>query len=284
MATTSKIISKMSSPLVLLLLAALLAGGVAWLAYLYLQQREESIKTEIMASSRKKATPKVSVVVPNGDAAVGTVLNGQRFVSRSIDDDLVYPDAILAADFPQMEGQKLARPVLRGRPVRLSDLQVPVVNDVAAVVPAGRRAMTIDIDNINSIAQTLRPNHRVDIFLMSKAPKLEVGLGDMDEKAREQTSVFMQNVLILATGREFVDVNAPRERTEKMVRPGEVEGASPPNKNLHPPPLCGRGRPREGPCQPAQPPQLHLRRPPHQGKRHQAQGQESRDNTKTTVS
>lgn len=226
MATTSKILSKMSSPLVLLLLAALLAGAVAWLAYVYLQQREESIKTEIMASSRKKATPKVSVVVPMSDAAVGTVLNGQTFVSRSIDDDLVYPDAVLAADFPSLEGQKLARAVLRGRPVRLSDLQVPAVNDVAEVVPLGRRALTIAIDNNNSIAQTLRPNHRVDIFLMSKAPKPELGMGEVDDKALEQASLFMQNVVVLATGQEFVDVNAPKEKTAQMVRPGEVEGAS----------------------------------------------------------
>ncbi|MDP2371800.1 Flp pilus assembly protein CpaB [Rhodoferax sp.] len=231
MVTTSKVISKMSSPLVLLLLAALLAGGVAWLAYFYLQQREESIKSEIMASSQKKATPKVAVVVSKVDAAVGTVLNGQTFVSRSIDDDLVHPDVVLAADFPSLEGQKLARAVLRGRPVRLSDLQVPAVNDVAAVVPPGRRALTISIDNNNSIAQTLRPNHRVDIFLMSKAPKPELGMGELDDKALEQTSLFMQNVVVLATGKEFVDVNAPSERTAQMVRPGEVQGASQQDKN-----------------------------------------------------
>lgn len=228
-----KIIGKLTSPLVLLLLAALLAGGVAWVAYAYLQQREAVIKNELTAKSRQKETPRVSVVVPKADAAIHTVLNNNSFVSRSVDEDLVYPDAIRASDFPSIEGQKLARPVLRGRPVRLSDLQVPEINDVAAVVPAGRRAMTIDIDNLNSIAQTLRPNHHVDIFLVSKAPKSEGHQGEADDRLREQASLFMQNMVVLATGKEFADVSGNGERLSSMVRPGEVAGAGDRERNFN---------------------------------------------------
>jgi pilus assembly protein CpaB len=230
MALNSKLLSKLTSPLALLLFAALLAGGVAWVAQVYLKQREEAIKNELVAGNRKKQTPKVSVIVPKADAGLHTVLNTQMFVSRTIEEDLAYPDAIKASDFPAVEGQKLARPVLRGRPVRLSDLQVPEVRDVAAVVPAGRRAMTIDIDNLNSIAQTLRPNHRVDVFLMSKAPKDKVP--GADDKPLEQATLFMQNMVILATGKEFADVTGDTDRSSQMVRPGEVQGASERDKNF----------------------------------------------------
>lgn len=226
MNTKSKnLLVRLTHPLVLLLLAALLAAGVAWVAYAYLQQREEAIKSEMAAKNRRRETPKVAVVVPKTDAGIHTVLNGQTFVSRPVEEDLVYPDAIRAADFPSFEGQKLARPVLRGRPVRLSDLQVPEVRDVAAVVPAGRRAMTIAIDDLNSIAQTLRPNHRVDIFLMSKAPKTGQP-GDTDDRLREQATLYMQDMVILATGQQFVDTERDAERTSQMVRPGDVQGAS----------------------------------------------------------
>lgn len=230
---SKKIIGKLTSPLVLLLLAALLAGGVAWVAYAYLQQREAVIKSELTAKSRQKEAPKVSVVVPKADAAIHTVLNNNSFVSRSVDEDLVYPDAIRASDFPSIEGQKLARPVLRGRPVRLSDLRVPEVNDVAAIVPAGRRAMTIEIDNLNSIAQTLRPNHHVDIFLISKAPKAEGHQAEADDRLREQAILFMQNMVVLATGREFADVSGNGERLSSMVRPGEVAGAGDRERNFN---------------------------------------------------
>lgn len=225
MANNSKIAAKLSSPLALLLMAAVLAGGVAWLAYYYLQQREETMKQELAVKSQKKATPKVSVVVPKIDAGVNTVLNENNFVARKIEEDLVYPDTLLAANFNAMIGQKLARPVLSGRPVRLTDLQLPEVNDVSTILPQGTRAMTIDIDNLNSIAQTLRPNHHVDIFLLSKAPKPSNPGEEVDEKSLEQVSLFMQDMVVLATGKEFQDVSTAPDQSAKMVRPGEVEGA-----------------------------------------------------------
>lgn len=225
MATSPSVKSaKFKSPLVLLLIAALMAGAVSWVAYYYLQQREAAMKAEIAAKGKLTHTPKVSVAVPIRDVGVGTVLNGASFVSRPIDEDLVYPDTILAADFPSMEGLKLARPVLHGRPVRMSDLVAPEIKDVAAILPAGRRAVTIEIDDINSIAQTLRPNHHIDLFLLSKGQKRDGGADDGDA-ALEQATLYMQDVVVLATGTEFHDIrNGDAGAATKMVRPGEVPG------------------------------------------------------------
>lgn len=231
----SKLVARLTSPLSLLLVATALAAGVALLAYMYLQKREASIKDELAASARKPETVAVRVVVPKADAKVGTLLNTANFVARPVEADLVYPDSILADDFAAMEGMRLARPVLRGRPVRLTDVQQPEVADVATVVPAGSRAMTIDIDNLNSIAQTLRPHHHVDIFLMSKAPKPARGDGRaaVDDAALEQATLFMQDMVVLATGKEFQDVGrTPEDQANKMVRPGEVEGAAGADKNF----------------------------------------------------
>ena len=83
--------------------------------------------------------------------------------------------------------------------------------------------MTIDNDNLNSIAQTLRPNNRVDIFLLSKVPSKG---GGGDERALEQATLFMQNMVVLATGRHFQDVIKNPELNSKMSTPGEVEGAT----------------------------------------------------------
>ena len=68
MANQSKLLARLTSPIALLLLATALAAGVALLAYVYLQKREESIKSELAEKSQKKVTPKVSVVVPKVDA------------------------------------------------------------------------------------------------------------------------------------------------------------------------------------------------------------------------
>ena len=222
MATPKPAPAKLKSPLVLLLIAAVMAGAVSWAAYYYLQQKEASMKAEIVAKGRANVVERVEVAVPIADVPVGTVLNQNTFVARKVEADLVYPDTVLAANFPSLEGSKLARPVLRGRPLRLTDLVMPEVKDVSSILPPGRRAMTIDIDNVNSIAQTLRPNNRIDLFLMTKAKSAGAG---GEEAEQEQATLYMQNMVVLATGNEFFDVNgAPAGAAEKMVRPGDVPG------------------------------------------------------------
>ena len=217
-------LQRLKSPWVLLVLAAGLAALVAYIAYAYLQQREQRIKEEVTARSARGQTPKIAVVVPRDDARVGIVIDQGIFVTRDIEQDLVYPDTVLANDFAGVRGQRLARPVLRGRPLRITDLQAPEVTDVASVLPVGMRAITIEIDSVNSIAQTLRPGHRVDVFLLSKANKPRDA--EVPEMALNQATLFMQNLSVLATGQEFQDVAASDpERAAKMVRPGEVAGA-----------------------------------------------------------
>ncbi|MFT7722009.1 MAG: Flp pilus assembly protein CpaB [Roseateles sp.] len=217
-------LARLKNPWVLLLFAAGLAALVAYIAYVYLQQREQRIKEEVAARASHGQTPRVAVVVPRQDAPVGTGLDQGLFVARDIEQDLVYPDTIMARDFDSVRGQRLARPVMRGRPLRLTDLQAPEVDDVASLLPAGMRAVTIEIDTVNSIAQTLRPGHRVDLFLMSKADKAKDS--EIAEMRLNQATLFMQNLTVLATGQEFQDVaGGDAEKLAKMVRPGEVQGA-----------------------------------------------------------
>jgi pilus assembly protein CpaB len=208
-------------PLILLLMAAALASGVAWLAYRYLQKREAALAAEFSARDRRNAASLVAVAVPRADAAAGTVVDTTTFVSRPVEDDLVYPDTVLARDFDALRGRTLARPVLRGRPLRLSDMTAPAVRDVAAILPPGRRALTIDIDNVNSIAQTLRPSHHIDLYLLHKGVVAEQG-GE-----QERATLYMQDVVVLATGTEFRDIGqagAGTVNTAEMARPGDVEG------------------------------------------------------------
>lgn len=221
----SRVRSGLKNPLVLVIIAAVLAGGVAWIALKYLQQREAAMKAEIAASGKTGGPRRVQVAVPMVDAPVGTVLSLDTFVARPVEEDLVYPDTVLADDFQSLQGLKLARPVLRGRPLRLTDVQTPEIRDVATVLPAGQRALTIEIDNINSIAQTLRPNHRIDIYLLSKADGKGGGADEGGEKGREQVSLYMQDMVVLATGTEFYDVTrSDGPDVDKMVRPGDVDG------------------------------------------------------------
>ncbi len=209
------------SPWGLLVIALFFAAGLSFAIFEYLQDREQRLKEEITAqASNQENTPTISVVVPLGDAGAGSVISSENFAVRTVAEDLVYEDTIKASDFEQFSGQKLARPVLGGRPVRITDLMAPEVKNVALVVPNGMRAVTIPIDNLNSIAQTLRPGNQVDIFLLSRAPKLQENLPD---EALDQASLFMQNMEVLAVGRDFADPRLGQDIADRMVRAGDVQ-------------------------------------------------------------
>jgi len=221
------LIEKARSPWVLLLVAIAVAAGISLLAFNYLDSRERHIKEEAAAQAARvaagKRVPEVRVVVPVADAGIGTVISSQAFAARSIAQDLLYSDTIKASDFEFFSGQKLAKPLQKGRPLRISDLIAPEVRDVAAVVPAGKRAVTISIDNLNSIAQTVRPGNLLDIFLVSRAPQLDE---KVPAETLDQTMLFMQNMEVLAVGRDFNDPRLHPDLKQNMVRPGEVAGSN----------------------------------------------------------
>lgn len=216
------LLAKARSPWALLLVALLIAGGISFLTFRYLEGRELRIKQEAAAQAAGKRTPEVQVVVPVADAGIGTTVGPQTFAARSIPEDLLYQDTIKASDFEFFAGQKLAKALQQGRPLRISDLMAPEVRDVAAVVPSGKRAVTIAIDNLNSIAQTVRPGNLLDLFLISRAPKTVEG---MPEEALDQASLFMQNMEVLAVGRDFNDPRLHEDLRQNMARPGDVQGA-----------------------------------------------------------
>ena len=220
--------SRFNGPWIILAVSLALALLVAWFAYAYLQQRERALQQQAANAARGHHRPDVAVVVPIEDSNVGAVLTKEKFVSRPIEDDLVYPDTLLAADFDTYEGQKLAQPVLHGRPVRISDLIVPEVKNVANIIPDGKRALTVEIDNLNSISHTVHPGDHVDIFLLSATDKAVAGGsggGSGDKSGQPQASLFMQDMLLIATGHEFEDVLGRRApNVDKMVQPGSIGG------------------------------------------------------------
>jgi pilus assembly protein CpaB len=218
----SSLIDKAKSPWALLAVALAIAAGIATLTFNYLESRERRIQETAEAQAAGKRAPEVSVVVPVGDAGIGTVVSPQTFAARSIPQDLVYEDTIKASDFEFFAGQKLAKPLQRGRPLRISDLIAPEVRDVAAVVPAGKRAVTIAIDNLNSIAQTVRPGNLLDIFLISRAPKLDE---KMPDEGLDQATLFMQGMEVLAVGRDFNDPRLHPDLKKNMARPGDLPDA-----------------------------------------------------------
>jgi pilus assembly protein CpaB len=65
--------------------------------------------------------------------------------------------------------------------------------DFSTLIEAGSRAITIDIDELNSIAQMVRPGNVVDLFLIMP------DLSDLSGN-NQQITLLMQRVKVIATG------------------------------------------------------------------------------------
>ncbi|HEY3598004.1 MAG TPA: Flp pilus assembly protein CpaB [Paraburkholderia sp.] len=182
-----------------LLVAVLIAGGLTFFVYQFLVDRESRLKAEM---SGKQTRPGVAVVVPNRDVPAGTPLSGNDFVSRDIAPDLLYDDMIRVDDFATYRSSKLARAVLHGRPLRTGDIDALRGRDFSDIVPAGQRALTLEIDTINSTASMVRPGNHVDIYWIGTRVDTAAGASRPPDEGKT-VRLLMPDVLILATGQDI---------------------------------------------------------------------------------
>ncbi|WP_144138769.1 Flp pilus assembly protein CpaB [Paraburkholderia sp. BCC1884] len=204
---------------VLLVLAVLVAGGLTFLLYKYLTDRETKLKAE-MSANRVRAG--IEVVVPMRDVPAGTPLSSGDFVSREISQDLVYDDMIRVDDFPSYRPAKLVRAVRRGLPLRAGDIDALRGRDFSDILPAGQRALTLEIDTVNSTADMVRPGNRVDIYWLGKVSRQ--GQSTSDDARTVQ--LMMPNVLILATGQDVRPRDAGEARDSSNSNPPGLPGST----------------------------------------------------------
>jgi len=174
----------------MLFVAIIMALAAAWLTKQYLDVREKRIQEEL--AEKAKGGPTARVVVPVRNLPGGSTISGDLVAGRSIPADLVSSDMLTPDMFEKFDGAKLLRNVERGHPLRSSDIEEKG-KDFSSLIEEGSRAITIDIDELNSIAQMVRPGNLVDLFLIMP------DLSDLSGN-NQQITLLMQRVKVIATG------------------------------------------------------------------------------------
>lgn len=114
--------------------------------------------------------------------------------------DFVEPDAAITME--EVVGNVAAIPIKKGQQVVKNKLYTPGPDTgVALQVAPTKRAVTIPVDEVRSVAKLVRPGDRVDIVAA-----IDVGKGVAQER---KVSTIMQDVVVLATGVSIVN-NIPR--------------------------------------------------------------------------
>ena len=105
------------------------------------------------------------LVVANQDLRKGQEITQDLFLARPVPDDFVHDDAIFPSDFDRYLGRSLVANLGRGKTLLKSFMDDDFPRDFSDVIVPGKRAMTISVDDLNSIGGFLRPGNRVDIFV-----------------------------------------------------------------------------------------------------------------------
>lgn len=187
---------KINKTWLMLVAAIVLALLTVWLTLQYLTQKERSIEAEIEARSQLNRGQTIAVVVPTRPLPAGALLIESFVASRNVPVDFVHEDVITVEQFERYKGQALLRTVQKGKPLRITDVH-EVFADFSGTLPAGKRAITINVDEINSVAHMVEPGNLVDLMLVLSSS------GDGAAGSTSQAVVpFLDQVKVLATGQK----------------------------------------------------------------------------------
>ncbi len=162
---------------------ALLIGGVsAFIASRYLNNRIEAIE------NKEKNIEKVRIVVPVEDLPKGARLEQRNVAVREVPKEWAHSLSITEAQFDRAENGTLNAPAVRGEPIiwpQLDGLKAPAFS---SHLTAGRRALTVPVDEVSSVSGMLEPGDRIDIVCTVK------------KDGRVVIFNVLQNVTVLAAG------------------------------------------------------------------------------------
>jgi pilus assembly protein CpaB len=177
----------------LLVAAAGFGMLAALLAVFYLKAREAALRAKLAPSDKM-----IQVVVANRDLVKGTVVEADPaiFAIRPIPQEYVHSDAITAAQLPQVQGKKLVENLAKGKALLYSFLDDHFPRDFSDTIPLQRRAMTVQVDEVNSVNGFIRPGNRIDILV-----SLPAGAAG-SESSSGSVIPLLENVEVLATGRD----------------------------------------------------------------------------------
>lgn len=148
-----------------------------------------------MQEKNKEMTDKfgkrVSVVVAKENINEMTPLDETSVQMLEIPEEYVAPQAV--TDPNELRGFVALAPIIKGEQILKTKIAKPgALTGLSFQVSPGKRALTIPVDEMRSVAKLLKPGDRVDLVA-----SVISGSG-MNQK--KEVKVLMQNTIILATG------------------------------------------------------------------------------------
>lgn len=176
--------------------AALLIGLVAAFSVRgYLSRQMAAIE----ARSKGNTT---ALLVAKRDLKKGDTLSADTVAVREIPRDYAHSSAIAPEHFERIEGHSVEHNLKSGEILLWSLLQTKKAATFSARIDIGRRAITVHVDEINSISGLLEPGDAIDLMVT------------LEHNGKKTTFPLLQNVQVMATGQRSADDPKSGERRQ----------------------------------------------------------------------
>lgn len=178
---------------IIMLVASVALGAVG----VYASKHFIEEKISFYQSQMEVKDELVEVVVPKNNMLRGEVVTSDKLALRKFPKKYMDSNAVSGAGYKIALGQKLNFDIDGGKPLLWAHLEGGLSPTFSGKIQEGYRAVTLKVDQINSISGFLQPKDNVDLLITYEGK--EVG-------GKKVTMPFMQNLHILATGvKTFVD-------------------------------------------------------------------------------
>ena len=204
--------------LILIAIGAVLALAAVYLTKVYLDQQRQIAREEAQRETAKLQANQTAVVVAAQDIPRGTVIAPETLETKIFPNQYVTPQAVTSLD--RIAGMVTIAPIPKGEQITLSKLATGRrAGGLAEVTPVGKRAITINVDNIAALAGMIKPGDYVDLIVLLPVPVLGP---DGKQITQAATIPLLQNVLVLAVGQE---TGAPSRVEGRYEKGGKKETA-----------------------------------------------------------
>ncbi|MGB0680457.1 MAG: Flp pilus assembly protein CpaB, partial [Polyangiales bacterium] len=162
-------------------LVAVLSGVLALAALLlYLRRFEQEVS----------GGPKVRVLYALKNIPLGSAIDAAMLGERAVPSAYLSERQVPASELDRILGVRTSLGLEAGESLLWTDLATTLQQgrDLSALVPKGKRALSIRVDGASTFGQLLRPGDRVDVLLSTR------------ETSETMTGPLLQNVMLLAVG------------------------------------------------------------------------------------
>jgi pilus assembly protein CpaB len=142
------------------------------------------------------------IVVAKTEIAAGTKLGRENLAIRKVPVDFAQSGAVRPEDFARIDGKAIAYDVKNGEMIMWSQMESQRAPTFSARLVPGQRAITVVVDEINSISGMLEPGDLIDLMF------------SVDQNGQKMVLPLLQSVQVMATGQRVVDDLKSGEKTQ----------------------------------------------------------------------